>query len=251
MTRIRFILGLGAMVAAALPLGAAEEVLPKAETILDRYVEVTGGKAAYEKLKSEAVTMNMEFVGKGIKGTGARHANSANNSRETVELDGIGKLESGVQNGVAWEMNPVTGSRLLQGDEKADRLRDSYFNGPLHWRKLWKSAETAGIENVEGEDCYKVVLTPAEGKPETDYFSKKTGLLLKKARVVTSPMGEMQVEIYASAYKPFAGVSVPTRVSQKMMGNEIVITVAEVKLNSEIPAGTFEPPAEIRKLMAK
>ena len=31
---------------------AQDEPLPKAETILDRYVEVTGGKAAYEKRKN-------------------------------------------------------------------------------------------------------------------------------------------------------------------------------------------------------
>ena len=35
---------------------AQTEALPKAETILDRYIEVTGGKAAYEKRKNEIET---------------------------------------------------------------------------------------------------------------------------------------------------------------------------------------------------
>src|SRR5205809_48530 len=38
----------GAMLLAAGALPAADD-LPKAETILDKYIEVTGGKAAYEK----------------------------------------------------------------------------------------------------------------------------------------------------------------------------------------------------------
>ena len=47
----------------------AADDLPKAETILDKYIEVTGGKAAYEKNHSEVSTGTMEFVGKGIKGS--------------------------------------------------------------------------------------------------------------------------------------------------------------------------------------
>ena len=64
------------MLAAAAALGwvsargvatAAEEDLPKAEVILDKYVEVTGGRAAYEKVQTQITTGTMEFVGKGIK----------------------------------------------------------------------------------------------------------------------------------------------------------------------------------------
>jgi len=58
-----------AMAACSAFLFAADEPLPKAETILDRSIEVTGGKAAYEKRKTEITTGTFEFSGKGVKGT--------------------------------------------------------------------------------------------------------------------------------------------------------------------------------------
>ena len=252
MTRNRFLYFTAAVVmTAAIPALAADEALPKAETILDRYVEVTGGKAAYEKHKSETATMSMEFVGKGIKGTGTRVADTSNNSFESMELENIGKVDAGVVNGVAWETNPMTGPRILDGPEKADRMRDSRFNAPIYWRELWKTTETTGVETVNGEECYKVILTPASGKTTTNFYSKKTGLLVKQARVVVSQMGELPVEIFAKNYKDFDGVLMPTQVSQQMMGNEILITAGNVKFNVPVAKDRYEPPAEIKKLIAK
>ena len=43
--------------------------LPKAETILDQYVEATGGKIAYEKLKNRTMSGTIEVLGVGVKGT--------------------------------------------------------------------------------------------------------------------------------------------------------------------------------------
>lgn len=43
--------------------------LPKAETVLDQYVEATGGKAAYEKIKNRTASGTIEIAGAGIKGT--------------------------------------------------------------------------------------------------------------------------------------------------------------------------------------
>ncbi len=47
-------------------VAAAQE--PAAAAILDRYVEVTGGKAAYLGLKSQTAKGKMEFAGQGITG---------------------------------------------------------------------------------------------------------------------------------------------------------------------------------------
>src|SRR6476659_1832212 len=91
---------------------AADEELPKADTLLDRYVEVTGGKAAYEKRRSEVVTLEMEFVGRGIKGTVTRYSDVSNNTYSSGQIEGVGKLEEGVYKGQAWENTAMMGPRL-------------------------------------------------------------------------------------------------------------------------------------------
>ena len=68
---------------------------------------------------------------------------------------------------------------------------------------------------MNGEDCYKVLLTPATGKPETQFYSKKSGLLLKTTATAVSPMGEVAVEVEVSDYKNFDGILLPTRSKSK------------------------------------
>lgn len=253
MKRTRFIhvLAAGLFTVAALPVLAADEELPKAEKVIDRFIEATGGRKAYEKHHSEVASLSMEIVGKGIKASGTRYTDTSNNSLETFTIEGIGKIDSGVNNGVAWESNAITGARVMSGVEKADRLRAASFNAPLHWKDLWKSAETTALETVDGEECYVVVMTAAEGKPETNYYSKVTGLMVKQTRVTTTPMGEMPVEILAKDYREFDGLKMPTKLTQKAAGNEILITIDNVKFNTMIPADRYDPPADIKKLLAK
>jgi zinc protease len=236
----------------ALPAAwAADEALPKAETILDRYVEVTGGKAAYEKHKTELGTGTMTFTAQGLKGSISRYAAAPNQAYAVIELEGIGKIEQGTSGDVAWEKSAIMGPRVKSGEEKTQALRESIFNEPIRWRETFLKAETVGRETVEGEDCYKVVLTPKEGKPETSYYSKKSGLIVKSEIMAVTQMGEMNVEMVVSAYKEFDGVKVPTRMLQRAAGQEFVIAIDNVKYNESLPADRFEPPTEIKALLNK
>jgi hypothetical protein len=230
---------------------AADEALPKAETILDRFIEVTGGANAYQKRKTETVTGTVEFGAQGLKGTLTRYAADPDNNYSMIELEGIGKIEAGARSGVAWEMSPILGPRVKSGEEKAQTLREGTFNAELHWRKLYPTVETAGVEMVDGEDCYKVVLTPAEGKTVTTYFQKKSGLAVKITTVAVTQMGEIPLEVIMSDYKDFAGVRVPTRHTERVAGQEMTMTIQSVQVNGEIPADRFDPPAEIKALLNK
>ena len=42
--------------------------MPTAETVINQYIEATGGKAAYEKLKNRVVTGTIEIPAANIKG---------------------------------------------------------------------------------------------------------------------------------------------------------------------------------------
>lgn len=229
----------------------AADALPKAETILDHYIEVTGGKAAYEKRKNEISTGTVEFAAQGLKGTLTRWVAPPDKTYSSMELDGIGKIEEGSANGIAWEKSAMMGPRIKSGDEKSQYLREATFNGALNWRKMFTKAETIGVETVEGEECYKISLTPTDGKTETAYFSKKSGLEVKRSTVAASPMGEVPVDAVVSEYKDFDGILQPTKLVQKLGPQELVITITSVKINQDIPADRFDPPAEIKALMNK
>jgi hypothetical protein len=249
--------GLGTVAWGMFALGVAAgglvlaQSLPKAETILDHYVEVTGGKAAYEQHKTEVLRGTIAFPAQGLTGQLTRYSAAPDKEYSVVELGPIGKIESGVANGIAWEKSVILGPRVKNGDEKEQAVRESRFNSPLEWRKVYSKVETAGVETAEGEECYKVVLTPPSGKPETQFFSRKSGLLVKTTATAASQMGEINVEVTVSDYKSFGGVLMPTRSKQKAGGQELEVSVTGVGVNEAIPPDTFNPPADVKALIDK
>jgi hypothetical protein len=180
-----------ALLFSTVPLYCADEALPKAETVLDRFVEVTGGKGTLEKHRNEVMHGTFELPAQGVKGSITVYQAAPDKNRSVIELEGIGKIESGSDGVVAWDNSALQGPRVKDGVEKADAFRDGTFNAALYWRKLYTKAETAGVETVGDHECYKVVLTPAEGKPMTHFFDKKTGLLIKTLTTRVTQLGEI------------------------------------------------------------
>jgi len=225
--------------------------LPKAETILDRFVEVTGGKAAYQKHTHEKMTGTILVPEVGMTGNLVRYSAAPDKEYSSLQLGPLGKAESGFSGGVAWEKNAITGPRVKNGDEKAQAQREALFNAQADWRKVFAKVETIGSETVNGEDCYKVQVTPTLGKSETQFYSKKSGLLLKTATTAVSPMGEIPVEVEVSDYKTFDGVLVATHSKSKMGPQHLEITITDMSFDQPIEAELFELPAEIKALADK
>lgn len=234
---------------AAFSLAAAET--PSGEAVLEQYVAATGGKAAYEKIQSEVSTGSFEFTGKSIRGTVASYKVAPNKSYLSMDIPGIGKMEDGSNGEIAWTRSALQGPRIKDGDERAATLREATFNGPIHWRKLYKSVALAGTENVGDRACYTLILTPHEGKPETHYYDTKSHFLLKVTMTVSTPMGEIPMESRLGDYRNDGGILTPHRLEQSAMGQEFVITIDSVKWNAEIPKDRFDIPADVQALLAK
>jgi hypothetical protein len=229
----------------------AADDLPKAETILDKYIEVTGGKAAYEKNHSEISSGKMEFTGKGITGNLVSYRADPDKSYTEIDIQGIGKLREGSDGKVAWSLSAIQGPHLKEGEERAQAMQAGKSNPELRWRDVYKQAETTGAEQVEGKDCFKVVLTPNEGSPVTRYYDKQTNLLVKMTMTVKNPMGEIPVESVVSDYRKEGEILMAHKVTQKAAGQEFSISIDSVKFNAEIPKDKFEVPDEIKALMKK
>jgi hypothetical protein len=246
MTRRNITLGL--LFAAA--LGAADD-LPKGETILDKYVEVTGGKAAYAKVKSDVSTGEMSLGAMGLKGKLTSYSQAPDKRLVEITIEGIGKISEGSNGEVAWSHSAMQGPRLKEGDEKTEALLQGKHGADAQWRELYTSAETTGVETVEGKECYKVTLTPKSGKPQTRWYDKTSGLLVKMAMTSKSPMGEIAVESLLSDYRKEGDLLMPHKITTKLAGQEMGMTIDKVEQNVEIPKDKFEPPAEVKALMNK
>jgi hypothetical protein len=244
------ILWIGMVVAAAGMLPAADD-LPKAETILDKYIAVTGGKAAYTKLRSETTTGVMEFSAMGLKGKVVSYHVDPDQSLVEITMEGMGRILEGTSGDIAWTVNSMQGPRIKDGDEKSEALLHAKFNGDLRWRDLYSHAETAGIESIDGKDCYKLVLTPKSGSPVTKWYDKESGLLLKMMMKAHTAMGEIESDSVLSDYRKEGEILMAHKVVQHASTLEIGMTIESVKYNAEIPKEKFELPDEIKALLKK
>ena len=230
---------------------AQSDDLPKAETILDRYIEVTGGRAAYEKLKNRVSKGTFDIAAAGIKGTIMLYQAAPDKLYSITELPGMGTVKEGSNGTVAWEQNPMMGPHLKQGKEKATALREAAFNAELHWRKLFKKVQTKGIEDVNGKPAYKVELTPVEGNPETRYFDKESGLHVKTTTVYPSQMGDIPAEVLVRDYKEVDGVKIAHKIVLDFAMQEMVLTFEKIEHNVDLPKDRFDLPADIKALLKK
>lgn len=236
-------------------------VLPKAETLFETYLEVSGGKKAYEKLKTRTASGSFEIDALGIKGKIQTWQKAPDLLRSSVDMGEFGKSERGVTNGVAWEISPPLGAgllgeekaartaRILEGAERAFLLREATFNADLNWRKICASAETVGEELVSDKPAWKVKVQTHDGALLHLYYDQYSSLLVRLDASVKTALGEVDVQVYPSDYRKSGGILVPHKSTQKMLGITQTATFESITFNSPISDQKFSPPDEVRKLL--
>jgi hypothetical protein len=224
--------------------------LPSGDKILDLSIERSGGAAAYARVKSAVMTGTVEMMGHSIQGPVSVYQKDGK-SYTAIDLPGIGKVEEGFDGTVAWESNSIQGPRVKDGEERAMVARDAKVSSLSSWREIYSSAKTVGSEDVNGKPAWKVIATPKEGKPETMYFDKESGLLVRSSQVVAMAMGEIPVEAELSDYRVVQGIRTPFTMTQKAMGQVMTMHFDKVTYNAEIPADRFDLPAAVKALADK
>lgn len=227
-----------------------DQGLPKAEAIMDRFVEVTGGKEAYLKLKNRKVTGRLEIPAAGISGKVTMYQ-EGNKMRTSMEIPGIGLIEQFCDGKHAGEINPLSGSRLLEGEELALILRQSYFQSDVDWRKLYPKAKVTGTKTIADKTCFVVELETPEGYKATKMFDQKSGLLIAEKVSFKGQMGDVTAENVVTKYKAIDGVQFPVETKMTMLSQEMVLKVDAVEHNISLPKDTFEFPESLRKLLGK
>jgi len=226
--------------------------LPTPEAVFNKSIQATGGRANYERVHTMLSTGSVEIAGQGMKGQITVAAAAPDRSVTTMEFQGIGKIRTGTGDGIAWQSSAMQGPRLLDGEEREQSLRGARMDAMLHWREVYGEVKVEGEDVIDGKACWRlVVMPPKSSKPETLWFDKESGLLVKDASTLVSAMGELQIESLYLEYKDAGGIKIPRSVRQAMGPQTLITTITEVKVNPDLPADAFEAPAEIKALLAK
>lgn len=212
-----------------------------AEQIIEKNIEATGGRAAYEKQKSLIASGTIEMTMQGIKGTMVTYQANPDKIMAVMTIPQMGDFKQGYDGKIAWSSDKINGLRKLQGEERASFIRTAN-NSNLNWKSLYKSATVTGRVKVGERDTYAIKFVPKEGEPTTQYFDVETFLVLRADVVQVSAQGKIAVESYLSDYRIVGGVKMPFKTRMKTPVGDMILTLTSAKVNTPIDPATFAYP---------
>lgn len=247
MTGTRFGRALGLAAFLAIPTGlAAQQQLPSAQSIVEKYVQAIGGHDAIARQSTRHVTAEVSLPAMGMTMPVESYYARPNRVAVKMSMSGM-EMAQGVDGTVAWSNSSMQGARIMDGPEGARALTMANFDNGFDFAKVFPTMETIGERTVDGHACWNVRMATAAGVEVQNCFDKDSGLLIASSSKEQTQSGEMQMERTMSDYKDFGGVKIPTHETLTLGPQQIVTTVKSVTFEP-LPDTTFALPAEVKAL---
>ncbi|HJN51218.1 MAG: hypothetical protein QF828_06550 [Pseudomonadales bacterium] len=215
--------------------------LSEVDQIIDRYFEATGGRAANEAITSLKLKGGAYVATAGLDTDMMVYYKNGNYKR-VIEIPGMFQVVMGVTDDIPWQLNPLEGDSILQGDQAVYQREDANINPLMDWRETYESAEITGEEN----GATVVVFTSRGGTIKTRHFDNASGLLIKE--VQKDPTGGSST-VTSSDYKKVGDIMFSHKTVISSPAADIEVTITTVELNAQIDDSTFDLPSAIQSLL--
>lgn len=217
--------------------------LPVVDKILDKYLQASGGRVAWQKLNSRESKGVVDVPAMNTSGTVEIYEKAPSKVLVTITISGA-VFTQGYDGKVGWSNDPQNGLREQSGDELAETRRDADFYHPLDMHNLYSTFKVTGTEDVGGHSAYVMEATPVEGgEPDKLYFAADTGLLLRGITQHHSPDGVTSIQEDFGDYRTVDGITVPFQIHQTNGEMDFSIRVDEMHHNVAIDDAKFAKPA--------
>ena len=156
-----------------------------AADVLKKYIAAIGGEKALNGIKDMKIVMEGSLQGTTVQLTEMKKA--PGKYRQTFAA-GPMVIQKMVFDGTKGYQEGQGGKQDLQGDDLKDAQEQADIQAELHPEKYGISRTLAGIEQVNGQDAYKVEMMQGEDKA-TEFYDVATGFMVKKIESAQMPDG--------------------------------------------------------------
>ena len=246
--------------------------VPSAESILDKYIQASGGAQRLAGLTSfDARGTSVGFGGFGGGGDVEIVAKFPD-KRATIilfkEATGRGDQIRAYNGTTGWVRTPlnVVGEFQLGGGDLDGARFDAQLSFPGQIKQILtnlKSGAPTSITDLPAptsqssleqngastqEHNVDVVQgTGPRGLLVTLYFDTQTGLLLRELRYGNSPIGRVPTQIDYADYRDVNGIKLPFRITYAWLDGRDAIELREIKTNVPVDEAKFGRPAPLKK----
>jgi hypothetical protein len=226
-----------------------EQALPEASLLLEKFIEATGGRAAYDKLRNRVSKGTLSMPIQGIEGHLSVYEAAPNKAYAVVSLGEAGTILSGSTGEVVWEIAPGQPPQIKSGEDLQAALAEATFNSVTRWEEFYEKGECVGAETGDDGIVYKVEMTPKAGEMQVWYFDRYSHLITRVEKKVKTPNGLLPVTVVMEDYKSVDGILLPHKLTEKIMGMSVETVLTKVSHNEEIAEDRFDPPTAVQKLL--
>ncbi|MCB1008747.1 MAG: hypothetical protein KDB94_07615 [Acidobacteria bacterium] len=221
------------------------EIEPRAAEVLDRHVEATGGRAAYEAIASRVVHGRLRLGGsEGLAIEKLRTLYQARPDRALLvdRSDYLGESRVGMAGDVVWESSLFFDTRPLEGVPRELALRTLRLDAAVRWRDDLRRAEYRGLDTVDARAAHHVHLETRAGCSEERWYDLETGRLTRATARPPETLGDVRADLRFSDYRRTGGILLPHRVETTTMGQRSEWIVDRVETDVLLADDLFRLP---------
>jgi effector-binding domain-containing protein len=198
-----------------------------------------------------------------LKGTFVELHHPAGQSRMSWTFPGFGDSVEGSDAGVFYFSDPM-GIDIRRGWRAAAGYRILALRRHVSWKVMYEAAALDGFEEVAGERCHKVVMTPKSPvalgfsqeneelgerpKPDVWFVGSTTDRLHRVDMDLSVPnRGSGRLSLGFADWREVDGMHFPYATTRTMHGYVMVSTAEKVEVGVELAPGALTMPESVQK----
>lgn len=208
-----------------------------ASSVINDYLKAIGGKEVVEKINTVKMEFTMSAQGATFHGVSLQKVPSA----EKIEISmGSMSLMKDVFDGKKGYRAQMGQKEDYTADDVKDKLDNKHPIPQLFYITNDYQTVYTGTAKVGKEDAYVLKVTKPSGKVAIEYYSIKTGLLLKTESTMGSGAEEMSIVTEFGDYKKTKDLFLPFTITQYVGEEEIPMTVTGYYFNEGVSDADFQ-----------
>ncbi len=232
------------VVAALFLFAALHASAQDAASVLNRYVQVTGGSDLYRKFNSQHLFYTVTHADKSSENVDYFHARDGKTLTETDT--GTVTHDAGVTEGIAWKFTEGKGAQILSGRQSARAIAETKGFDADDWHVQFPSVNLLANQTINGVPCRHLKLTRTDGSSVERFYDVKSGLLVREVSSEFDDAGtEQAVTTDFIRYDTFFGIRRPIEMQVKSGGETAHVQINNVTYSPTADAANFELPHDV------
>jgi len=226
-----------------LSIGASAQT---ADEIIQKNIAARGGLEKLKAVTSVRQTLAIEQMG--FKATATDERKRPNFTRTSFTIQGMTAV-SAYDGASGWRISPFQGKKdpeLIGEDELKSLQEQADFDGPLiDYQSKGNTVEYMGVDQVDGDDAYKLKVTLKNGDIFYYYFDPDTYLEIQRESQIFVRGSMRESVTQMGSYKAVNGIMFPFSSESWPKGNPQTgakITVQKIELNVPVDDSDFKMP---------